>query len=130
MDLDPSCALGPTRIDPVTIPRLFHLVPESVWRDAEGAEHYSPASLAGEGFVHLSTAEQVAGTAALFFADTPDLLVLEVEIPADDPHLRWEPNEGPRGVEDFPHYHRALPTAYVVSASRWRSGDYRLGHES
>lgn len=109
---------------------LFHLVPAAQWRQPEGHDVYAPDSLATEGFVHLSTAEQVAGTAALFFAGVPDLLVLQVEVPDDDPHLRWEPNDGPRGVEDFPHYHRALPLAYVVGRSRWRSGDHPLGSES
>ncbi|MET1133942.1 MAG: DUF952 domain-containing protein [Aeromicrobium sp.] len=109
---------------------LFHLVPAARWHRTEGHEVYEPDSLATEGFVHLSTADQVAGTAALFFAGVPDLLVLEVDIPRNDPHLRWEPHDGPRGVEDFPHYHRALPLAYVVGQSRWRSGAEPLGPES
>ncbi|GAA3541656.1 hypothetical protein AFL01nite_25220 [Aeromicrobium flavum] len=108
--------------------RLFHLVPEAGWRGT--GEAYAPDSLRTEGFVHLSTAAQVAGTAGRFFADVDDLLVLHVEVPTDDPHLRWEPAEGPRGTDDFPHYHRALPRHYVVATSRWRSGADRLGRES
>ena len=109
---------------------LFHLVPAERWRRLEGHETYAPDSLATEGFVHLSTAAQVEGTAQRFFAGVPDLLVLEVEIPRDDPHLRWEANDGPHGVEEFPHYHRALPLAYVAGRSRWRSGGNPLGRES
>lgn len=109
---------------------LFHLVPAAPWRLTEGRETYEPDSLATEGFVHLSTADQVAGTAALFFAGVPDVLLLEVEIPDDDPLLRWEAGAGPRGVEEFPHYHGALPLVYVVGRSRWRSGAEPLGPES
>ncbi|SKB07829.1 DUF952 domain-containing protein [Aeromicrobium choanae] len=109
---------------------LFHLVPAARWRLTEGRPAYEPDSLATEGFVHLSTAGQVAGTAARFFAGVPDLLLLEVEIPEDDPRLRWEPSDGPRGVEEFPHYHGVLPLAYVVGRSRWRSGAEPLGPES
>ena len=109
---------------------LFHLVPEARWRLTEGRRVYDPDSLSTEGFVHLSTARQVAGTAARFFSGVPDLLLLEVEIPPDDPRLRWEPSAGPRGVEEFPHYHGPLPLAFVTGWSRWRSGAEPLGPES
>lgn len=112
----------------VTSDRLFHLVSESVWREVGDA--YAPASLGTEGFVHLSTAEQVAGTAALFFAGVEDLLVLRIDVPAGDPLLRWEAAEGPRGTEDFPHYHGPIPRSWVVRRSRWRSGAEALGRES
>src|SRR5690606_23097397 len=114
---------------PMTTHRLFHLVREEDWRGVDGAA-YAPVSLSTEGFVHLSTAEQVAGTAELFFAGVDDLLLLEVEIAADNPHLRWERAVGPRGPEDFPHYHHALPLDRIVATSRWRSGAERLGRES
>jgi uncharacterized protein (DUF952 family) len=114
----------------MTTHRLFHLVPEDRWR--ETAEHvdYAPDSLVSEGFIHLSTADQVAGTAERFFAGVEDLLVLEVTIADDDPYLRWEPAVGPRGLEDFPHYHHRLPLARITAASRWRSGEDQLGRES
>jgi len=110
--------------------RLFHLVPADQWRTWETRDEYAPASLQGEGFVHLSTAEQVPGTLATFFAGVPDVLLLEVEVPDDEERLRWEPAEGPRGVEEFPHLHRPLPTAWVVSASTVRSGFEPLGPAS
>ena len=110
--------------------RLFHLIPADDWRAWEGRDEYAPASLASEGFVHLSTAAQVPGTAGLFFAGVDDLLVLEIEVPDADERLRWEPNEGPRGVEEFPHWFGPIPLAWVVGASRLRSGVRPLGRES
>ena len=113
----------------VSIP-LFHLLATSTWDVVREGVTYAPDSLRTEGFVHLSTAEQVAGSAALFFAEVDDLTVLRVELSADDPHLRWEPGSGPRGTEDFPHYHAPLPVSSITSASKFRSHGQSLGWES
>lgn len=110
--------------------RLFHLIPADAWRAWEGRDEYAPASLATEGFVHLSTAAQVPGTAALFFAGVEDLVVLEIDLPDDDERLRWEASDGPRGVEEFPHWFGPIPLAHVVDASILRSGVRPLGRES
>lgn len=96
---------------------LFHLISRPDW-DAVG-DLYAPPSLTTEGFVHLSTSAQVPGTATMFYADVPDLLVLEVSVPADDPRLRWEESIGPRGLELFPHFHAPIPRALITAADPW-----------
>jgi len=110
--------------------RLFHLIAADDWQAWRGRPEYAPDSLASEGFVHLSTAAQVPGTASLFFAGVDDLVALEIEVPEGDPRLRWEAAEGPRGVEEFPHFHGPIPLAWVAAASTVRSGVGPLGHES
>jgi uncharacterized protein (DUF952 family)/ribosome-associated protein YbcJ (S4-like RNA binding protein) len=63
---------------------LFHIVGQGDWARAVAAGTYRPESLAREGFIHLSTRAQLAGTAAKWFAGRDDLLVLCLEdLPGD-----------------------------------------------
>jgi uncharacterized protein (DUF952 family) len=65
-----------------------------------------------DGYIHLSTAAQVAETAARHFAGEEGLWLLAVETDglAD---LRWEPS---RGGQLFPHLYGTLKRAHVASA--------------
>lgn len=70
----------------------------------------APVDLA-DGFIHFSTAEQVAGTAARHFATESDLVLVAVEAAALGADLKWEPS---RGGALFPHLYRALTLGDVV----------------
>ncbi len=65
-----------------------------------------------DGFVHFSTAAQLAETAAKHFAGQSDLILVAVDAEALGPLLKWELS---RGGELFPHLYAALP----MSAVRW-----------
>ena len=99
-------------------PRLHHLVAASEW--AAATDPYRPASLATEGFIHFSTAEQIPATSLRYYADVDDLLVLEVDPRAVTAEVRWEDLHG-TGV--FPHLYGELPLAAVVAAVPYRAGD-------
>ena len=45
-----------------------------------------------DGFVHISTGEQVAGTVDKYFAGQADLFVLALDSEAMGPELKWEPS--------------------------------------
>lgn len=77
-------------------------------KDTDGA----PIDLA-DGFIHLSTAQQVAQTAALHFTDQADLFLIAVETDALGDALKWEPS---RGGALFPHLFRTMQLADVVWA--------------
>lgn len=79
-------------------------------RDGETAG--APVDLA-DGFVHFSTARQVAETAARHFAGQDGLMLLAVEADGLGDALKWEPS---RGGALFPHLHGALRRADVVWA--------------
>lgn len=64
----------------------------------------SPVDLA-DGFVHLSTAPQLAETLRRHFSDEGDLILLACDATALGNALRWEPS---RGGDLFPHLYRAL----------------------
>ncbi|TVQ59013.1 MAG: DUF952 domain-containing protein [Rhodobacteraceae bacterium] len=66
-----------------------------------------------DGYIHFSTAEQVAETAAKHFAGRDGLWLIAAEAEALDDALKWEPS---RGGALFPHLHRALFHAEVAWA--------------
>lgn len=72
----------------------------------------APVDLA-DGFVHFSTAEQVAETAAKHFAGGPDLILLALDAEAMGDALKWEPS---RGGALFPHLYRRLRRDEVIWA--------------
>lgn len=70
----------------------------------------APVDLA-DGYIHLSTAAQVTGTAARHFAGEGDLVLVALDAALLGPALRWEPA---RGGDLFPHLYRPLVSADVV----------------
>lgn len=70
----------------------------------------APVDLA-DGYIHFSTAAQVAETAAKHFAAESDLVLLALDDAALGADLRWEPS---RGGQLFPHLYRPLRLDDVV----------------
>ena len=77
---------------------------------AAGETAGAPVDLA-DGFIHLSTAEQVAETAARHFASESDLVLVAVDADRMGADLKWEPS---RGGALFPHLYRPLRLSDVV----------------
>jgi len=61
-----------------------------------------------DGFIHLSTREQLTGTIAKHFRGEHDLVLIQFETHLLGEQLRWEVS---RGGDLFPHFYAALPTA-------------------
>jgi uncharacterized protein (DUF952 family) len=64
-----------------------------------------------DGYIHFSTAAQVAETAARHFASESDLVLLALDSARLGPALKWEPS---RGGALFPHLYRKLTLADVL----------------
>jgi len=94
---------------------LFHLVGRDEWALARAAGTYAPASLALEGFIHFSTAEQLAGSAARYFAGRGDLVVVTVDQERLAAPLRFDPV----GDEAFPHLYGPLNLDAVIDVTPW-----------
>lgn len=71
---------------------------------AKGETAGAPVDIA-DGFVHFSTADQAAETAAKHFAGEENLFLLGLEADQLGDALKWEPS---RGGALFPHLYRAL----------------------
>ncbi len=88
-----------------------------IFRRAEWDAFSAPGSTSGsetdqrDGFIHLSTAVQLAETAARHFAQENDLVLLALYAEALGADLRWEPA---RGGSLFPHLYRPLHLADVL----------------
>jgi uncharacterized protein (DUF952 family) len=92
---------------------IYKICPRTAWREAEQAGIYTGSDAdTRDGFIHFSTAAQLAETAAKHFARQRDLVVVAVDAQALGPALKWEPS---RGGDLFPHLYGALP----LSAVRW-----------
>ena len=66
-----------------------------------------------DGYVHFSTAQQVAETAAKHFQGEDGLMLLAVETDRLEGDLKWEPS---RGGQLFPHLYRLLQMSDIVWA--------------
>lgn len=92
--------------------RVYKILAAREWEHAMAAGVYTgSADDTADGFIHLSTAEQVAGTAATHFAGQAGLVLLELETTALGSSLVWEPS---RGGALFPHLYGALQTSAVL----------------
>jgi uncharacterized protein (DUF952 family) len=94
------------------MPTIYKIVPAYLWREAErdGLFRGSPVDVK-DGFIHFSTGEQVAETAAKHFAGQHDLFLLHVDADRLGARLKWEPS---RGGALFPHLYGALDVAAVI----------------
>jgi uncharacterized protein (DUF952 family) len=92
---------------------VYKIVAETEWRAAEekGVFDGSAADHA-DGFIHFSSGEQAAETAARHFAGQTGLLLVAIDAHALGETLKWEPS---RGGRLFPHLYGALQ----LSAVRW-----------
>jgi uncharacterized protein (DUF952 family) len=90
---------------------IFKICGEKEWREAERQGVYRGSAVdERDGFIHFSTAAQLAETAAKHFASRPDLLLIAVEVEALGAALRFEPS---RGGALFPHLYGTLPLSVV-----------------
>ena len=98
---------------------LFHIALPEDWSAARSAGTYTTStrgvSLAEEGYIHCSFAEQVAATAQRFYGDVAQVVLLEI-----DP----EQLTSPVVVEDlvgsgeaFPHIYGPIDLAAVVAVT-------------
>jgi uncharacterized protein (DUF952 family) len=92
---------------------IYKICAAPLWREAQAAGVFAgaPVDLA-DGYIHFSTENQVAETAARHFAAVPDLVLVAVDAAALGAALRYEPS---RGGDLFPHLYGVLS----VSSVRW-----------
>jgi uncharacterized protein (DUF952 family) len=90
---------------------IYHICRRDEWEAALAAGRYDGSSQdRADGFIHFSTAAQVAASAAKHRAGQAGLVLLTVEAEALGAAIRWEPA---RGGALFPHLYGPLPPAAV-----------------
>jgi uncharacterized protein (DUF952 family) len=99
--------------------RIYKICPASAWREAERQGVYrGSADDIRDGFIHFSTASQVAGTASKHFFGQTGLFLIEVDAAALGDRLRWEPS---RNDELFPHLYGELDLGTVTAVRDMRA---------
>lgn len=98
--------------------RIYHLALAEDWDAARERGSYTTSTrgrtLAEEGFIHASSAEQVVAVYERFYGDAGSLVLLEIDpdlvgsaIVDEAPH--------PDATETFPHIYGPLPVSAVVA---------------
>jgi len=88
------------------LPVVYHITRKADWDAALAAGSYAAGSLATEGFMHCSTAEQVVATANRLFKGRTGLVLLCIATDRVEAVIRYENLEG--GASLFPHLYGAL----------------------
>ena len=94
---------------------IFKIATSADWAATERARSFAgSAHDKADGFIHFSTASQLAETMRLYYAGQNELVLIAVDDAALGAALKWERSES-RG-EDFPHLFADLP----LSAVKWK----------
>jgi uncharacterized protein (DUF952 family) len=92
---------------------VYHMCRCQEWQAADAAGVYRGSSQdAADGFIHFSTAAQLAASAAKHRAGQRDLVLIAVDAAMLGRSLKWEPA---RDGALFPHLYGPLP----IDAVRW-----------
>jgi uncharacterized protein (DUF952 family) len=81
--------------------------------EASGTFHGAPVDIA-DGYIHLSTSDQLAETIAKHFAGQSELMVAEIDLEPYGDNIRWEVS---RGAALFPHLYGTLAISTVQCAT-------------
>ena len=97
----------------------YKIIDAAEWREvvAEGVYAGSAFDLA-DGYIHLSTADQLDETARKHYAGRENLVLLTVDLTTLDHTIVWEAS---RGGALFPHIYGLLPVTAVRDASPYSS---------
>ncbi len=97
------------------------VVAYKILTESQMAELLTSGSFAGapidiaDGYIHLSTAQQVDETVARHFAGNHDLHIAAVNLTLLGDTVCWELS---RGGQLFPHVYAALPLSVVIAQGR------------
>jgi uncharacterized protein (DUF952 family) len=107
---------GPARL-------VLHIVRSADWAAAAAGPAYEADSLAREGFIHLSTPDQVLLAADTHYRGEPDLVLLCIDpTRLDAAQLRFEAGSPPNQHLIFPHLYGPLPVRAVTAILPFPAG--------
>ena len=94
---------------------IYHIVSATDWAKQESQPDYEASSLQTEGFIHLSTKEQVDGVLSRYYQNVPDLLLLHVDVAKLTQELRYETATN---NDQFPHLYGPLNKTAVIAIEK------------
>ena len=96
----------------MTNARAFKIFTADQWQqfEADGSFAGAPVDLA-DGYIHMSTADQLNGTLEKHFAGQDGLVIAEVDLAPLQSLIKWEVS---RGGALFPHIYGDLPMTAII----------------
>jgi uncharacterized protein (DUF952 family) len=94
--------------------RIFHIVRTADW-DSHAGSMYEAESLAAEGFIHCSFAEQLEAVIRRYYSDADEIVVLEIDPTLLTSKLVVEPSTG---GENYPHIYGPINKDAIVGTER------------
>lgn len=95
---------------------IYHVVSQTKWQEALQQDFYEADSLALEGFIHTSKADQVAGVLERYYKGQNNLLLLHIDESLLTAPLKYE--LAPSVNEEFPHIYGALNIDAVIKTEK------------
>jgi uncharacterized protein (DUF952 family) len=93
----------------------YKLLDRAEWDAARATGFYEGSEVdRADGYIHMSTVDQLAETALRHYSGRSELVLVEVDLEALGPALKWDAS---RGGALFPHLYGPLP---VSAATRDR----------
>ena len=93
-------------------PIIYHVTTKKEWEIVQISGYYKATSLATEGFIHCSTAEQVNGVLERYFKGQTNLVKLVIDTSKLTPELKYE--LAPSINEYFPHVYGEINIDAVI----------------
>jgi len=92
---------------------IYRIIKQAEWHAFRESGYYEGNDLdRKDGFIHLSSDDQLSGTLKLYFAGQTDVMVLKISVDLlAAEKLEWEVS---RDVQLFPHYYDPLPMSSVI----------------
>ncbi|HEY2795029.1 MAG TPA: DUF952 domain-containing protein [Micromonosporaceae bacterium] len=85
---------------------IYKILLPSEWAEFDASGTFTGSPFDHEsGFIHLSSADQVAATASRIFGDAPELIVVAIDDASVADALRWEDSDN---HGRFPHLYGSL----------------------
>ena len=112
--------------------KVYKVLRDSEWETASNTGKVITDLDSGDGFIHLSTAVQLAATLSFFFQDSDEVFLLQLDLEKlDKDKLLYEepyPNEGKR-KSAFPHLYSELRTDQIANVWSLERGAFSLPEE-
>ena len=108
--------------------RVYKILSRAEWAAAQAAGRFEGSAVdLADGYIHLSTADQLTETARKHYAGREGLMLLTVDLTALSDSVVWEPS---RGGDLFPHlygHHAVDKVSAVTEAPLASDGVPQLG---
>jgi uncharacterized protein (DUF952 family) len=92
---------------------IYHVTTAAAWNAAKEKGRYEDPSLANEGFIHASEAQQVDGVLQRYFAGKTNLVKLTIDTDKLTSQLVYE--WSPSVQDQFPHIYGPINLDAVIS---------------